>query len=605
LSLSRRRLWVWRVLVLVAAPPAFLLLLEGALSAFSTGYPTSFFVRSERAGFQTTNSRFGWHYQQEAVAEPQPCLIPVKKSENAIRICVLGESAAMGTPDPAFGFARILEVMLRGLYPDRPVEVINAAMRGINSHVIVEIAKDCAALKPDVLLVYVGNNEFNGLYGPRTSLAFLGEHPSLIPAFHQAKRMRTGQLLRRLLGANPQARQARKVDRDDGFFQTKWVAYDDPARACVYRNFQVNIERICRLGLNAGAQVVVATIGVNLRDCPPLGSLHREGLAPAEREQWEALCREGAQFETSGDLARALASCEKALAIDDHYAELHFRVARCRLALGETDAARNAFSLARDWDALQFRADSRINEIIRHVAGRIVRPEIRLVEVDKALARSELCRDRIPGGEFFHEHVHLRFAGDYQVARTLLPVVVDGLRAKGAVPGESVEIPTKEQCAAALAFTPWDEVNTAAAMVKLTAGPPFTGQLDHARRQAVAEKAIATVMESVDRPFVDQVLASYRQAVDARPEDWVLRYNLATFLQQLERPREAARCFEQVVQAIPDCVHFRVLWGQTLGQAGLVDQAARQFQEALKRDSDCVPAREGLVWADARRRLGR
>jgi len=72
-------------------------------------------------------------------------------------------------------------------------------------------------------------------------------------------------------------------------------------------------------------------------------------------------------------LAHAVASFEKALAIDDHYAELHFRVARCRLALGETDAARNAFSLARDWDALQFRADSRINEIIRHVAGRIIR----------------------------------------------------------------------------------------------------------------------------------------------------------------------------------------------------------------------------------------
>jgi len=593
------------MLVVIGAPAVFLLLLEGALSVFCVGYPTSFFVRSERAGFQTTNAHFGWHYQQEAMSEPQPCLISVKKSENTIRVFVLGESAAMGTPDPAFGFARVLEVMLRELYPDRRVEVINAAMRGINSHVIVEIAKDCAALSPDVFVVYVGNNEFNGLYGPRTSLAFLSEYPSLIPVFHQVKRTHTGQLFRRLLGANPQARQARKMVRDAGFFQTKCVAYDDPARVCVYRNFQANIERICRLGLNAGAQVVGAAIGVNLRDCPPLGSLHREGLAPAEREQWEALCREGAQFEAAGDLAHAVASFEKALAIDDHYAELHFRVARCRLALGETDAARNAFSLARDWDALQFRADSRINEIIRHVAGRIIRPEIRLVEVDKALARSELCRDGIPGGEFFYEHVHLRFAGDYQVARTLLPAVVDSLRAKGVVPEESAEIPTQEQCAAALAFTPWDEVNTAAAMVKFTANPPFTTQLDHVRRQAAAEKAIATVMESVDQRFIDHVLAAYRQAIDARPEDWVLSYNLATFLQQLERPREAARCFEQVVQTVPDCVHFRVLWGQTLGQAGLVDQAAHQFQEALKRDRDCKPAREGLVWADARRRLGR
>lgn len=588
---------------MTGAPAVFLLLLEGALSVFSVGYPTSFFVRSERTGFQTTNSHFGWHYQQETVAEPQPCLIPVKKSENAIRVFVLGESAAMGTPDPSFGFARILEFMLEGLYPDRPVEVVNVAMRGINSHVIVEIAKDCAALNPDVFVVYVGNNEFNGLYGPRTSLSFLAEHPSLIPFFHQAKQMRTGQLLRRVFGANPQTRQAREVVRDGGFFRTKCVAYDDPDRACVYRNFRTNIERICRLGLDAGAQVVVATIGVNLRDCPPLGSLHREGLAPAQREQWEVLCREGAQFETAGDLARALASYEKALAIDDHYAELRFRVARCRLALGETDAARGEFSLARDRDALQFRADSRINEIIRHVAGGIVRPEIRLVEVDKALARSESRCDGIPGDEFFYEHVHLRFTGDYQVARTLLPAVVDSLRAKGAAPAESVEIPTREQCAAALAFTPWDEVNTAAAMVKLTAGPPFTTQLDHARRQAAAEKVIATAMEKVDQGFVDQVLAAYRRAIDARPEDWVLRYNLGTFLQQLERPREASRCFEQVVQMLPDCASFRVQWGQTLWQAGMIDQAARQFQEALKRNPGYKPAQEGLVWVEGRRRL--
>lgn len=605
LPLSRRRLWTWRVLVVIGAPAAFFLFLEGALFLLSIGYPTSFFVRSERAGIRTTNIHFGWHYQQEAVAEPQPCLIPLEKPPNAIRVFVLGESAAMGTPDPSFGFARILEVMLRRLYPDRSVEVVNAAMRGINSHVIAEIARECAGLDPDVFVVYVGNNEFNGLYGPKTSLSFLGEHPGLIPVFHQIKRMRTGQLLRRVFGANPEARQARKMVRDGGFFQERCTALDDPARVCTYRNFRTNLERLCRQGAEAGAGVVLATIGVNLRDCPPLGSLHREGLTQSQRDQWETLYREGIQAETVGDATQALSRYQKALEIDDHYAELHFRAARCRLCLGEREAAACEFSLARDWDALQFRADSRINEIIREVAGRIARPEVRLIEVDKALAQSELCPDGIPGGEFFYEHVHLRFLGDYQVARAMLPAVVECLRGRGAAAAESVEIPTREQCARELAFTPWDEVNTAAAMVKLTANPPFTGQLDHARRQATAEKAIATVMEKVDQRFIDQVLGAYRQAIDARPEDWVLRYNLGTFLQQLERPRDAAPYFEQVVQAVPDCAPFRVLWGQVLGQAGMVDQATRQFQEALKRDPRYKPAHEGLVWAGARRRLVR
>jgi protein O-GlcNAc transferase len=142
-------------------------------------------------------------------------------------------------------------------------------------------------------------------------------------------------------------------------------------------------------------------------------------------------------------------------------------------------------------------------------------------------------------------------------------------------------------------------------MLRLTAHPPFTGQLDHARRQAAAEKAVATVMERVDEQFIAQVLDAYRQAVAARPEDWMLRYNLGTFLQQLERPREATVHFEYVVQTLPDFAGYRVLLGQALGQAGSIDEAVRHFREALQRDPRCRPAREGLVWADARRRLGR
>jgi tetratricopeptide (TPR) repeat protein len=592
-------------MVAFAAPVVFLLLLEGVLGLCDAGYPTSFFVRSERRGNLTTNNHFGWHYQQETLAEPQPCLIPIDKPKDAIRVFVLGESAAMGTPDPAFGFARILEVMLRRLYPERRIEVVNAAMRGINSHIITQIAKECAGLDPDLFLVYVGNSEFTGLYGPKTSLGFLAEHPTWIPIFHQAKRMRTGQLLRRTFGANPEARQRRRLTHNVSFFQDRRTALDDPARACTYRNFRRNLERICRHGADAGAGVVVATIGVNLRDCPPLGSLHREGLTASQQEQWERLCREGMQSEAAGDVAQALSRYQQALEIDDHHAELHFRVAGCRLRLGDCDAAAREFSLARDWDALQFRADSRINEIIRDVAGRSASPQVRLVEIDEALARSEPCLDGIPGKEFFHEHIHLCFAGDFQVARAVLPAIVECLRQRGTAPAESAEVPGSEQCARELVFTPWDEVNTAAAMAKLTAHPPFTGQLDHAHRQATAEKAVATVMERVDEQFINQVLGAYRGAIAARPDDWVLRYNLGIFLRQLQRPREAAVCFEQVVQMVPDAAPFRVLLGHTLGQAGSIDEAVRQFREALKRDPRYEPAREGLVWAEARKRLGR
>ncbi len=47
---------------------------------------------------------------------PQLYSIPAQAA-GTYRIFVLGESAAMGDPDPAYAFSRYLEVMLRQRYP--------------------------------------------------------------------------------------------------------------------------------------------------------------------------------------------------------------------------------------------------------------------------------------------------------------------------------------------------------------------------------------------------------------------------------------------------------------------------------------------------------
>jgi len=114
------------------------------------------------------------------------------------------------------------------------------------------------------------------------------------------------------------------------------------------------------------------------------------------------------------------------------------------------------------------------------------------------------------------------------------------------------------------------------------------------------------VMDRVDEAFVRQVIQAYRQAIEAQPQDWHLRYNLGAFLHQLERPQEAAPHFDSVVQTFPHLASFRVLLGYALGKAGRADQAIEQFRQALKRDKRCKEAREGLAWARAmKERTGR
>jgi len=598
------RLWCLRTVTALASSGVFLFLLEGGLWLSGIGYPTTFFVKSEQEGVLTTNLYFGWHYQQETLTTPQPCLLPVTKPPEAIRVFVLGESAAMGTPDPSFGFIRILEIMLRQYFPDRRLEVVNAAMRGINSHVLVDISRECAGLNPDLVVIYMGNNEACGLYAPTTRTAFLGRHSALIPMFQRVKQARIGQLIRRTLGDRPAVFEESRQTQTAESLEKHLTVPDGPDRQVVCRNFRDNLRKICEYCLQSGASVVVSTVASNLRDCPPLGSLHNPDLTDLERKkQWDVLFRRGVEAEGRGDTAEAIGYYRKAASVDDHYAELHFRLARCCLAAGDMDAAKRHFLDARDWDALQFRTDSRLNEIIRQVVTEHRGQRICLVDAEKALALSPHCPNGIMGGELFYEHVHLRFDGDYELARAILPAAVAALeRDRGLAPAASAQVPTREQCARTLAFTAWDEVNTAAAMADLTAKPPFTRQLDHAARQARTQKGIKSVMDHVDEKFISDVTRAYREAIEANPQDWPLRYNLGALLHQLGRHEEAARELDYVVQTLPHVPQYRILLAYALGKSGRWDQAILQCQEALRRDRHNKQASEALAWA---RRRGR
>ncbi|HZM06028.1 MAG TPA: hypothetical protein VFC44_23760, partial [Candidatus Saccharimonadales bacterium] len=144
--LSRRKLWYFRLIALVGEPLLFLVLLDLGLRLAGFGYPTAFLLKSSNHGEKTfvQNDQFGWRFfGPRAAREPDATSIPREKPPDTIRIFVFGESAAYGDPQPRFGLPRMLEAMLSLRHPDKKFEVVNAAMTGINSHVILPLARDC------------------------------------------------------------------------------------------------------------------------------------------------------------------------------------------------------------------------------------------------------------------------------------------------------------------------------------------------------------------------------------------------------------------------------------------------------------------------------
>lgn len=88
------------------------------------------------------NDSFGFRFFPPDVARlPRPIMIEARKPADVFRIFVFGESAAEGDPDPAYGPARFLEVLLRERFPQQRFEIVNVAVTANDFHAIFPIAR--------------------------------------------------------------------------------------------------------------------------------------------------------------------------------------------------------------------------------------------------------------------------------------------------------------------------------------------------------------------------------------------------------------------------------------------------------------------------------
>ena len=179
-TLSPARLRLFRVVTVVLAPLVMLGALEGGLRILGVGHPTAFTIpcEVERRAAACPNPDFPLRFFPPALArQATPFVIPAEKGPRTVRVVVLGESAAQGDPGPSFGLGRFLQAMLEEAVPGARVEVVNAGLVAINSHALVPMARDLARHAPDVAVVYAGNNEVVGPFGPGTVLT--GRPPGL------------------------------------------------------------------------------------------------------------------------------------------------------------------------------------------------------------------------------------------------------------------------------------------------------------------------------------------------------------------------------------------------------------------------------------------
>jgi tetratricopeptide (TPR) repeat protein len=520
---------LWIVISATIVPLLVLGVVEGCLRLAGVGYPTALLTPCTVQGKAAScyNLFFAApFFPAGSVQTPRLYSIPTQKPAGTYRIFVLGESAAMGDPDPAYGFSRYLEIMLRERFPAIKFEVVNTGSVAINSHVVLRIAQQMADQRPDLFIIYSGNNEVVGPYGPGTVLTSSGMSIPVIRSSIFLRSTRIGQLVTKL-GTQKKTWQGMEM------FLDKQVRANSPLMQQVYANYERNLRDTVAVARAAGAQVIVATAATNLEDCAPFASLHRDGIKPEEANQWSSLVQRGSELEAARSFSEALELYRSAARIDNEYAELEFRIARCLKSLGDAKSANEHFQRARDLDTLRFRADTRINDINRSVPAAY--SGVGMVDTESLF--SSASPDAIVGSDLVYEHVHMTPLGSYLFARAIYGQVAGKLAS-----GPVAEAPSQTECERMLALTAYDRSRIAQEMLRRIQRAPFTQQLNHPEQV----QRFQLQAESMSETPNDTAL-QYQWAIARAPQDAMLRYNFGMFLFAYNRAAAA----EQLAMAQP------------------------------------------------------
>lgn len=336
------------------------------------------------------------------------------KPPNTIRVFLAGGSAIKGFPQP-MGFApsAFLQLMLREVWPDRRVEVINLGTTAVASFPVLGMVTESLAYEPDLIVVYSGHNEFFGAYGV-ASMHRAGNTPAMMKIHRALHRTAIVQWIEGF--ARPSAAGDGPRTLMELMVGQSYTAPDDPIRDAAARNLKANIGEIIELARLRGVPVMVCTLPSNERDLAPLGE---SDLRHLSAEQKTIVTDALKAAEDLSDASLAEAKLVDVLKICPEHARAHYLLGRVQYAKGQFDEARQSFQRAIDLDPMPWRCPERSMQALRETAkhGGAILCDVR-----------QVFRDASPGGcigwELMDDHVHPALAGQALVARAIVQALM-------------------------------------------------------------------------------------------------------------------------------------------------------------------------------------
>lgn len=424
---SRRRRSFYVIALLLGLAP--LVLLEAGLRLFGVGEDAAktdlhagfgnvapLFVLDEDGGNFTT----GIGREQFFVTES----FEAKKPDKQFRIFCLGGSTVQGRPylpDTAFG--KWLELELNAIDDSRDYRVVNCGGISYASYRLRPLVKEIVNYEPDLIVVATGHNEF---LEDKTYAEMKTRSDARIWLENSAKSLRSVMLLRKLVGGAPRVEPTAETTVSAETLDTR---LDDPSGYASYRRdeewqdsvcnqFERSVNSIVDNCQSASVPLMLVQMGANLRDCPPFKSEHRAELTVDKEQRWQEIF-DAAGLVDDTDAETGLDLYLQAMKIDDQYALLHFRIARCYDAIGQFENSRQYYQSALDLDVCPLRKSTRLSQLLADIAGR---KNVPLVDASSAVSQSS--PDSICGYEAYIDHVHPTIGAHQAIAHRISEAAV-------------------------------------------------------------------------------------------------------------------------------------------------------------------------------------
>ncbi|MGH7594948.1 MAG: GDSL-type esterase/lipase family protein [bacterium] len=416
-------------LLTALSPIVFFVLLEGLLRLFGLFRQEPFIVETSHRGkeYYRLNQWVAKRYfdpRQVTVPGLQPEKFVKNKDAKTFRIFCLGESTTAGFPfDCQVPFPAQLRYLLAQAYPQYQIEVINVGISAVNSFTVVDLLPDILAHAPDLIIIYMGHNEFYGAYGSASTVS-LGQHDGFIRFYLKLQKLHFVQMLKRLVALFSSSKNTPSPHRDlmPSVIKDQSIIYESEKYRRTLQSFQNNLDLIIDKCAEKNVPAILSNLVANVRDLPPFASANLELMNEQIKKSYEAIVARGDSLLARELYAESVTIYRKALAQDSSVAQLWYNIGKAFAALQDSIAANHFLYGAKDRDVIRFRASEHVNQIIAEAAQKY---QARCVDMKTIF--TQRSPQGLIGNNIMVDHLHPDPNGYYLMAIAFY----DAVRATG------------------------------------------------------------------------------------------------------------------------------------------------------------------------------